>query len=188
MVRATAGSITAPSASPRGHHLMPGTTQGASAKAGTRRPRPSDAQTTTDEVGPISTHWRTYFLEALAATSNVAASARAAGVSPSRAYNARRDHAEFAEAWRGALHEGYEHLEMEALAYLRGHDPERKLDIASAIRLLAAHREAVASERAKRHGQDEAEVFASLERKLATIRDRLAKDAPGSQTDGGNER
>ena len=36
--------------------------------------------------------------------------------------------------------------------------------------------------------QDEAEVFASLEAKLATIRERLAKDGAASQTDGGDGR
>ncbi|NCP19348.1 MAG: hypothetical protein GW855_09355 [Erythrobacter sp.] len=128
--------------------------------------------------------WRTHFLQALAATSNVTASARQARVSPSRAYKARRDSPEFAEAWRTALHEGYEHLEMEVLAQLRGHDPDRKLDIANAIRLLAAHRDTIAIERAKRQGQDEAAVFAALERKLATIRVRLAKNDAPLRTDG----
>ena len=77
---------------------------------------------------------------------------------------------------------------MEVLAQLRGHDSDRKLDIANAIRLLAAHRETVATERAKRQGQDEAEVFASLEAKLATIRERLAKDGTASQANGGDGR
>ncbi len=136
--------------------------------------RITDAQKAADGEGPINKHWRTYFLQTLAATSNVTASAKAAGVSPSRAYKARREHADFAAAWRAALYEGYEHLEMEVLAVLRGHDPERKLDIANAIRLLAAHRETIAAERARREGQDEAAVFAALDRKLATIRSRLS--------------
>ena len=101
----------------------------------------TDAQKAADGEGPVNKHWRTYFLQALAATSNVTASAKEAGVSPSRAYKARREHADFAADWRAALYEGYEHLEMEVLAQLRGHDPERKLDIANAIRLLAAHRQ-----------------------------------------------
>jgi hypothetical protein len=188
MVRAAAGSTAVPIASPRGHHVMTETPLGAPARARAKRSRLIDRQTGARAEGPVSTHWRTYFLEALAATSNVSASARAAGVSPSRAYKTRREHADFAAAWRGALYEGYEHLEMEVLASLRGHDPDRKLDITSAIRLLAAHREAIATERAKRHGQDEAEVFASLEAKLATIRERLAKDGAASQTDGGDGR
>jgi len=126
-----------------------------------------------EEPGPIDKHWRTYFLQALAATSNVAASAREAGVSPSRAYKTRRENARFAAEWRAALFEGYEHLEMEVLASLRGHDPDRKLDIANAIRLLAAHRDSVAVERAMRGGQDEAAVYAALDDKIETIRQRL---------------
>ena len=143
--------------------------------------RITDVQKAAEGEGPINKHWRTYFLQNLAATSNVSLSAKKAGISLSRAYKTRREHADFAAAWRAALYEGYEHLEMEVLACLRGHDPERKLDIANAIRLLAAHRETIAAERAKRHGQDEAAVFAALERKLATIRSRAARsDAQGT--------
>lgn len=155
-----------------------------STKARHKKTRLTPPQKAAGVEGPVSKHWRTYFLQALAATSNVTASAKAAGVSPSRAYKARRDHADFAEAWRGALYEGYEHLEMEVLASLRGHDPDRKLDIANAIRLLAAHRETIAAERAKRRGQDEAAVFASLERKLGTIRKRLANGDQPAPTGG----
>ena len=78
---------------------------------------------------------------------------------------------------------------MEVLACLRGQDPERKLDVANAIRLLAAHRETIAAERAKRQGQDEAAVFAALERKLATIRTRLTgteAQAPGDEDGAGS--
>jgi len=56
--------------------------------------------------------WRKAFLETLAATSNVAASARAATVPPARAYDARRKDPAFHRAWQEALCEGYEHLEM----------------------------------------------------------------------------
>ena len=154
---------------------MPTSRKGAPARQARRKQsRLTDTQKAQGEQGPVNKHWRTYFLQALAATSNVTASAKDAGISPSRAYKARREHADFADAWRAALYEGYEHLEMEVLACLRGHDAERKLDIANAIRLLAAHRETIAAERARRQGQDEAAVFAALERKLATIRTRLA--------------
>lgn len=158
------------------------------ARAKRKNVRFTDAQKAAEGEGPVNKHWRTYFLQHLAATSNVSASAKTAGISLSRAYKTRREHADFAAAWRAALYEGYEHLEMEVLACLRGYDPERKLDIANAIRLLAAHRETVATERAKRQGQDEAEVFASLEAKLATIRERLAKDGTASQANGGDGR
>ena len=134
--------------------------------------RVTEAQKAAEGEGPVNKHWRTYFLQNLAATSNVSASAKKAGISLSRAYKTRREHADFAAAWRAALYEGYEHLEMEVLAQLRGHDPERKLDIANAIRLLAAHRSTVAEERARRGGRDEAAVFAALDRKLDAIRAR----------------
>lgn len=160
---------------------MPTNSSSASAQRVRRKNvRITDTQKLEGEEGPISKHWRTYFLQALAATSSVTASAKAAGISPSRAYKTRREHADFAAAWRAALYEGYEHLEMEALAYLRGHDPDRKLDIAKAIRLLAAHSATVAEERARRSGRDEAAVFAALDRKLDAIRTRrLPKPALG---------
>ena len=41
--------------------------------------------------GKIDKHWRTYFLQKLAETSNVTASAAAAGVATSRAYKTRRE-------------------------------------------------------------------------------------------------
>ena len=147
---------------------------GAPSKARRKQSRLTPSQKEGFEDGPINKHWRTYFLQALAETSNVTRSAQTAGISPSRAYKARRDHAEFAAQWRAALFEGYEHLEMEVLAQLRGHDSDRKLDIANAIRLLAAHRETIAAERARREGEDEAAVFAALDRKIETIRARLA--------------
>ena len=172
MVRAAAGSTAVPIASPRGHHVMTETPLGAPARARAKRSRLIDRQTGARAEGPVSTHWRTYFLQHLAATSNVSASAKKAGISLSRAYKTRREHADFAAAWRAALYEGYEYLEMEVLACLRGYDPERKLDIANAIRLLAAHRATVAEERARRGGRDEAAVFAALDRKLDAIRAR----------------
>jgi hypothetical protein len=123
-----------------------------------------------DEASVLNKHWRTYFLQALAATSNVTAAARAAEVSPSRAYKARREHAAFAAQWRAALLEGYEHLEMEVLGYLRGHTPERKLDVANAIRLLGAHRQMALQERARIADEDEEAVLDSLHAKLDALR------------------
>lgn len=170
-------------ASPRGVDLdMPNTPTAPPARPPRRKNvRLTPAQKSAGQEGAVSKHWRTYFLQTLAATSNVTASAKEAGISLSRAYKTRREHADFAAAWRAALYEGYEHLEMEVLACLRGHDPDRKLDIANAIRLLAAHRDTIAAERAKRHGQDEAAVFAALDRKLATIRSRIARSETGAQ-------
>ena len=51
------------------------------------------------------------FIAELTATANVAAAARAAGVSTTAAYNRRRLWPAFAEAWREALAEGYVRLE-----------------------------------------------------------------------------
>lgn len=93
-----------------------------------KRAKITPAQREAGGEGTVNKHWRTYFLQALAATSNVTASAREAEVSPSRAYKARREEPDFAAQWRNALHEGSEHLEMEVLAYLRGNDPEPRSD------------------------------------------------------------
>src|SRR4029078_10169423 len=51
------------------------------------------------------------FLAELTATANVAAAARAAGVSPTASYNRRRLWPAFAEAWKDALAEGYVRIE-----------------------------------------------------------------------------
>ncbi|WP_435418943.1 hypothetical protein WAB17_05140 [Parerythrobacter aurantius] len=133
--------------------------------------------------GRISKHWRTYFLQELAATSNVTRSAESAGVSPSRAYKARREHGDFAAAWRAALAEGYEHLEMEVLAYLRGTLTDRKLDVANALRLLTAHRKTVAETRALAEDEDEEAVLESLDAFIEDMRQRrLANEALLAET------
>src|SRR3546814_9230368 len=56
------------------------------------------------------------FLDELAASSNVAASARAAGVSANAMYRERRRNAAFAKRWLAALCEGYARLEAELLS------------------------------------------------------------------------
>lgn len=122
----------------------------------------------------LTRHWRTLFLETLAETSNVTAAANAAGANPARAYKLRREDPDFRVAWAAALLEGYEHLEMETLHRLRvGSRPDDpKFDIPNALRLLAAHRETAARERARRNREDEAEVLASLKAKIAAMRER----------------
>jgi len=127
--------------------------------------------------GPLNKHWRTYFLQTLAETSNVSLSAQKAGISPSRAYKARREDADFAAAWRAALLEGYDHLEMEALGYLRAGDSSRKFDVASAIRLLTMHRETVALERARTDDSDEQSVLDSIDAVIEKMRERRAANA-----------
>jgi hypothetical protein len=124
------------------------------------------------EDGPVNTHWRTYFLDALVATSNVSAACEAARVCASRVYRARIHDAEFALKWRVALVQGYIHLEMEVLAYLRNPDPAIKMDVAAAIRLLTMHRETVAREQAMADQRSEAEVLESLDAMIDNIRQR----------------
>jgi hypothetical protein len=135
-------------------------------------------QRETAEEGPVDPHWRTYFLQELAATSCVTRAAEAAGVSTSRAYKARRNEADFADRWSKALAEGYEHLELELLAFLRGTDGKErtKLDVANAIRLLSAHRQTVAEVRARADDEDEEAVFASITAKIEAFRmQRIAR-------------
>lgn len=92
------------------------------------------------------------FLDALAATSNVAASARAAGASGNAMYRERRRNAAFAARWHEALCEGFARLEAELLAEalvapngnvkdatLKSRAQKYRLGLA----LLAAHRAAV---------------------------------------------
>lgn len=68
---------------------------------------------------PSFARWSKPFLAELAATSNVTAAARKAGISTWTAYEARRSNPEFNRQWQQALCEGYDHLEMELLHRLR---------------------------------------------------------------------
>ena len=123
-------------------------------------------------------HWRPVFLEALAETSNVSVAAARAGVTALRAYRLRRDDPAFAAKWLAALHEGYDHLEMELLCYLRDPAPGRKMDVAGAARLLTMHRETVERRRAMEDGRDDKAVFASIDAFLEGMRERrLANEA-----------
>lgn len=129
---------------------------------------------TTGEKPNLNRHWRGLFLDLLAETSNVAQSARRAGINASRAYKIRREEPEFARRWRAALTEGYEHLELETLNRLRfgtGKD-EARFDIANALRLLAMHKETIAREQARLEDGDEGEVIASINAKIAAMRQR----------------
>lgn len=128
----------------------------------------------TKRPGPDSpkAQWRTIFLQALAESSNVSASAAKANVTTARVYKARREEAAFAVKWRGALREGYDNLEIELLGYLRNPDPARKMDVAAAVRLLAAHRAAVERERALEGEEDEQAVLDSIDAFLEGMRER----------------
>ena len=116
------------------------------------------------------------FLEALGETSNVTASAERAGTSTREVYKLRREDREFARKWQAALYEGYVNLEMEVLGFLRDPDPTRKMDVANALRLLAAHKEAIAKERAVRTNVSAAEVRASIDRKVEALRQQVSAE------------
>ena len=153
--------------------------------AATRRKRVkiTPHQKQVEDEGRISKHWRTYFLQALAETSNVSESCRRHRLAVSRVYKTRREDAAFREAWRAALAEGYEHLEMEVLGYLRDPDPQRKYDVANALRLLAAHRQTVASVRADDGEETEQEVLESLDRFIGEMREKsIANTAAIAET------
>ncbi|EDL49063.1 hypothetical protein [Erythrobacter sp. SD-21] len=126
----------------------------------------------------INTRWREAFIEALGQTSNVTKAARAAGIDPAAAYRERREQPKFYERWQAALCEGYDHLELEVLRRLREGDfvteDGNKYDFASALRVLAAHRESVAKVRAQRVNTSVAEIRASIDRKVEQIRQKVA--------------
>lgn len=130
---------------------------------------------------PRFPEWSKIFLAELAATSNVTASAKKAGIGTSAAYEARRSRPEFNRAWQQALCEGYDHLEMELLARLRGGEVKpaagakrgvRAFDNATAFRLLAAHRDSAARQRAVRNQEDAEAIVQSINAKLEQMRQR----------------
>ena len=145
-----------------------------------RAPEASEARTR-------SVGWRTAFLEALAETSNVTASAVRANVPLRTVYKVRRADAAFAAEWQLALHEGYDMLEMALLGYLRDPDPKRKMDVAAALRLLAAHRETVERRRALSAEDDEQATLDSIDRFFEDMRQRrLANGTVLSEAERGD--
>ena len=128
-----------------------------------------------------NTRWRQVFLEKLAETSNVTAAAKWAHVATSQVYASRRGEPEFARKWQAALCEGYDNLEMDLLHRLRTGEVRpasgakrgvRTFDNATALRLLTAHRDSVARERAMRDNEDAAEILASIDATLDKMRER----------------
>ncbi|MGK6318706.1 hypothetical protein [Sphingomonas sp. DT-204] len=90
---------------------------------------------------------KTDFLDHLAASCDVKASARQIGVDPASVYALRRKDPGFAEGWSAALALGYELLETQLIGHAlagggptidNGRDP---IDCDLALRLLAAHRD-----------------------------------------------
>lgn len=125
--------------------------------------------------------WSKLFLSELAATSNVTAAAHKAGINKTAAYDARRANPEFNRAWQRALCEGYDHLEMELLRRLRDGEIKpaagakkgtRTFDNATALRLLAAHRDSAARQRAISSNEDSEAIIQSINAKLEVIRQR----------------
>jgi hypothetical protein len=123
--------------------------------------------------------WSRTFLEELANSSNIRASAKKAGVNPADVYRARRSDTKFAREWREALCLGYDILEMSMLYRLRIGELKpasgakravRSYDLATALRLLSAHRESVAAQRALQGGESTDEVLLSLNAKLSRMR------------------
>lgn len=119
-----------------------------------------------------STGWQASFLEALAETSNVSASAIRANVPLRTVYTVKRRDSAFAARWLEALHEGYDQLEMELLGHLRDPHPERKMDVAAALRLLTAHRETVERRRVLAEEDDEQAVLESIDQFIEDMRQR----------------
>jgi phage terminase small subunit len=137
------------------------------------------------ESGHLNNHWRRLFLDHLAESSNVTASAEKAGISASRAYKVRREEPQFARQWLVALAEGYLHLEMDVVRRLREGDArtadDGKFDFANAIRLLAAHRNTAARSASETQDVSAAEVRASIDRKIEDIRKRIARQKAAAE-------
>jgi hypothetical protein len=94
------------------------------------------------------------FLDHLAATANVIASAQACGFSPQALYARRRKDAAFAERWDAALAQGYAHIEallvQRSIEVLEGVEPDpatpiiiRDMTVKDALMLLGHHRRVV---------------------------------------------
>ena len=138
--------------------------------------------------------WSRAFLSELAATSNVSAAARKAGIGTTTAYDARRSNPEFDRKWNQALCEGYDHLEMELLHRLRSGELKppagskrgaRAFDNATAFRLLSIHRDSAAKQRAIRDNEDTDAILASIDAKLERMRQRWLAAQTGNADDRG---
>jgi hypothetical protein len=128
------------------------------------------------EAGPLAQNWRSDFLAKLAETSNVRNACEFAGISPTTVYDLRRRDVSFAQRWLDALCEGYDNLEMEMLCHLRTGESTSsasKFNFAVALRMLLAHRETVSKEKARRVDVDVEEIRASIETKVARMRERV---------------
>lgn len=81
------------------------------------------------------------------------------------------------------------------LAHLRGRQPERKVEVGGALKLLALHAQSAAQQRALEDTRSEQEVFASIDAKIDAMRERTAAneaeiartaDGDSGSNDGGD--
>lgn len=131
---------------------------------------------------------RTAFLDHLAATCHVGASAEVAGVSVTSVYALRRVDAAFASAWAAAVAQGYEMLELQLVGHALGGggpalvngavEETGPIDVALALQLLTHHRQAdgrpTGGPRLQRCAR--ADTDASLLRKLNLMEARLRRE------------
>lgn len=139
--------------------------------------------------------WAKPFLAELAATSNVTAAARKAGFSTTApVYEARKASAEFSRMWNEALCEGYDLLELELLKRLRAGEVKpardakrgvRSFDNATALRLLVAHRQSAARQRAMRDNDDTEAILAGINARLEGIKQRRKASETKPSADAG---
>ena len=140
-----------------------------------RRPRPEHWNDTVQQA----------FLAHLAATANVSASARAAGMTDQTCYRHRRSDAGFRAAWAAALDEGYVRLEAMLLrraingtfktVWHSGKRVGRQKEYPErlALHLMSRHRPAVMAGRAAAEEEDVAATRARIEARLAEMNRRL---------------
>ena len=130
------------------------------------------------------------FLDHLAATCNVKASAAAIGVDPVSVYNLRRHDLEFHEQWEQALSCGYQLLETQLVGHalagdgardIANGDPAHPVTVELALKLLAARRTAWAGRASRggppRHRATKEETDAAIMKKLAAIEAKIRDEA-----------
>ena len=142
----------------------------------TASPTAGKSATSTRRRTPAPDKWKKEFLATLAEVSNVTAAAAKAGITPRHVYKVRREDPEFARKWLVALCEGYDNLELDLLRRARSGaseaDKDVKYDNAVGFRLLIAHRESAARQRALHDNADTDRIIASINAKLDLMRER----------------
>jgi hypothetical protein len=132
---------------------------------------------------------RADFLDHLAGSCNVKASAEAIGVHPMSVYALRRKDPRFAAQWQEALLAGYQLLETELVGYaMAGGNADRgidcataRIDVDTALRLLGLHRNGLSGQRQSRPPVKRAtseETDRAILKKLDAL-DRARKGADG---------